>query len=540
MARVLVPSLPGPAPAELMPEPANLQEQIRVLAAIPRQNQGSRLLRANDGRWWATLGNNGRLWVRDIETRESLLYDVYEIINGLWGFHIDPMPGEDATESMKKPGQLRLQHARKWLQTRSATYKSELRRKFLFNGVELPADAPEVVALHQAYDEMQLDLALQGIDFAMQAYGNVVARVHWDVDTSRPVLHRYPAYRVRAVENSANPRYPWALLLMGQRTERDNAMRANLVDVGEVWTASGMFAEIIGGRVGAYSPIETQRPPLAVFADSLQDNESGFFVDALGVPLARLNVVLNEDLWTPFGNTLLMQGFGQWIGYNLGKKTQFELGPNRMMAVDSNPENPARVENIQPNAPLSDIREAIDRIMREIRFVYDVPESEFEAVTEAASGKVIVEARMPTLERREERLKIFRQPENELMRATLDVLSTYAGLKLRGKLSAYSVSVMFERVEAGMSVTDRIAQEKHDLDLGLTSPAELLMKRQPDRFKTIEQAQAELDRRQAQHDARKAPAQEKQEILEADSSNENEDEGEDGEDENLDTSSQKG
>lgn len=479
-----------------MPAPANLKDQIKVLAKIPRQNSGSRLLRANDGRWWATLGHNGRLWVRDIETREALLYDVYEVVNGLWAFHVDPMPGEDVAEALMKPGQIRMQHARKWLKTLAATYRCEVSRRVRFQGEDLPADAPEALAIERAYRAMRINEAMQKLDFNMLAYGVAVARVHWDVDTSRPVLHRYPAYRVRPVENSANPAAPWATVLMGQRVERDSQMRANLVEVGEVWTRDE-FAEIVGGNVGPFTPIETQRPPLVVFSDELQDNETGFFVEALGVPLARLNVVLNEDLWTPFGNTLLMQGFGQWIGYNMGPKTKFALGPNRMMAIDSNPDNPARIENIQPNAPLNDLKDAIERIMQEIRFVYDIPESEFNVVTDAASGAAIVQAKAPTMERREERIKLFREPENQLLRATLDVLSTFDGLRLRGELDDYDVSVNLQKPQVSVSTQDQIALEKHDLELGLVTPAELLMRRDPVRYPTIEAAQAEMSKRSA-------------------------------------------
>lgn len=517
-----------------MPEPANLKEQINVLARIPRHNQGSRLTRANDGRWWATLGNNGRLWVRDIETREALLYDVYEIINGLWAFHVDPMPGKDWAEATKQPGQIRMQHARKWIKTLAATYKSEVSRKLRFKGEDLPDDAPEVLALNKAYTAMRINEAMQKLDFNMLAYGCAVARVHWDVDTSTPVLHRYPAYRVRPVENAANPAHPWALLLMGQRAERDSQMRANLVDVGEAWTREE-FAEIKGGTVGAYHPIETARPPLVIFSDELQDNETGFFVEALGVALARLNVVLNEDLWTPFGSTLLMQGFGQWIGYNLGPKSSVQMGPDRMMAVDSSPDNPARVENIQPNAPLNDIREAIDRIVQEIRYVYDIPESEFNVVTDAASGAAIVQAKAPTMERREERIKLFREPENNLARATLDVLSTFDDLTLRGDLNDYEVSVNLKRESVSVAVLDQIAQEEHDLKWGLIDTADLLMRRDPVRYPTREAAEAEMAKREARKAKARAAAPKQEPEMEPAP-----DEGDEENEEGLDTSTPRG
>lgn len=483
-----------------MPQPANIKQRLESLARLTANNSGSRLTRANDGNWWGVVSQNGRLWVRDVETREALLRDVSEILQGLWAFHIDPMPGEDSKEAREKPGQIRMQHARKWINTLAVTYKSEVARTFRCKGVDLKDTDPEVIAIKRAYDKMRVNEAMQRIDRGMLAYGVMTARVRYDEDRDEPVLGVFPAYRVRPVENAANPRHPWGLLLTGQEIERDMAGRGSYVEVADAWieptkTTVGEFASVRAGAFGKWMPISTQRPPLVHFADDLQTNETGFFVDPLGVALARLNVVLNEDLWTAFANTVLMQGFGQWIGYNLGPKTAFELGPNRMMSIDSSPDNPARIENVAPNAPLSDIQAAIDRVMQEIRFVHDIPESEFNVVTDAASGQAIIQAKMPTMERREERLKLFREPEDELFRVTLDVLSTFAGLKLRGELNDYECHVKYEKAQAAYNVTDQIALEKHDLELGLTTPALLLMKREPDAYKTIEEAQAELDKR---------------------------------------------
>ncbi len=115
-----------------------------------------------------------------------------------------------------------------------------------------------------------------------------------------------------------------------------------------------------------------------------------------------------------------------------------------------------------------------------------------------ASGAAIIQANGPVAEIRKARAKVFRNIERDLLRAILYVVRGHVdGIPADIDPMAWDVSVYYEQPQASASVQDQIALENHDIDLGITTPAEVLMRRRPDAFDTLEDAQAFIDENQA-------------------------------------------
>lgn len=444
---------------------------------------------------------DGRIVFHDLHQREAILREVYDIWNGDWLFNIDPMPGQAYEEAIDQPGQFRLQYLRKWVKTLATTYQEEPTRRLMFQGEALEDSDPEVVALQAAYDEINLDVVLEKIDRWMYLFGNVVTRTTYNKKRDRFALHVFPAFQIRVVEDKITPECPNATILLGTTFERDAMGAAARVPTAEIWidpngeSGTGLFRRVGQGATD-WEPLATQEVPLVHFANEHQDNETGYFVRSTGIPLARLNVGLNEDYLNQLGYTMLMQAHGQMMTFGLDPKKIYEIGPGRAIDFSGDPDRREGVEYANSGADLDGIQSTIGFMVDELKSVYDIP---MEDVGDNASGKSRIEAKAPTMERRMERMKLFRHPETDMARVMLDNLNTFRGLKLRGPLTGYTMVVDFATPTAAVSVTESIAQEQHDLAVNVTEPAEILMKRKPDEFDSIEAAREWIAERDAKN-----------------------------------------
>lgn len=478
-----------------MPRPADLQTRAMSLAKIERGLAAERpFARQNDTKRWA---------YHDIAVREMLLLAVKDVYEACWEEHYDPLPGQDNTEARQAPGQMRLQYAAKWTRTLATTYKDEPERVFYYKGERLDEDDPRVEALQKAYRDAMVNERLEVTDYDLRQFGNETWAIYYDEDFGKWSIHRYPSYAVRVVENELTPRCPWATVLVGEQHHRDDSGRASKTKKAQIWVPptrneAGQFINLVDNNITDAGPLVTQRPPLIHFADCPQDNMTRFYVNALGLQLARLNVAVNEDYLNPLGYTTLMQGFAQMVLTGAGKDAKIEIGPGR--AIKLNPTGDADwqggVEFAQPNAPLTEIVDVMQSVIAEIRQVHDIPAEELDVQTDS-SGAAIVQAKAPLAERRKARFKIFREPENEIMRTFIDVGRSYGVTGFEGfgshDLEDYEVSVGFGPPEISQNTQDRIAQEKHDLSLGIITEGDILMRRYPDRFDSAEEAQEFID-----------------------------------------------
>lgn len=444
---------------------------------------------------------DGRLVFHDIQQRETLLREVNDIYNGNWWLNIDPMPGQPRQEAIEQPGQIRLQYLRSWTDTLATTYQQEPIRTFRFKKEPLPEGDKRLEALQAAYDEMDVDVALEKIDRFMYLFGNVATRITYNPRLERLDLHIFPSFQTRVVDDPLTPASPIVTVLLGTILERDRFGAASRVETAEIWVEPneefprGQFRRI-GVDAVPWEPLVTQRPPLIHFANEKQDNETGFFVRSLGIVLARLNVAINEDYLNQLGYTMLMQAHGQMQIFGLEPGKKIEIGPARAVSFSGDPTLRQGIEYANAGADLGGIQDTIRMLIDEIQTVYRIPVRVVEA-GEGESGKAKIEARAPTMEARIQRIKLFRKPETDLMRSTLDMERTFRGLAVPGKLTDYDVVVTFAKPAIAVTADEAMKQEDHDIKLGLVEPAELLMRRRPDEFDSVEEAREHLAEKKA-------------------------------------------
>lgn len=485
-----------------MPRPADTLVRAQALATLPKA--------AGFSAPFARDHNRNQWTYADMGVREALLDCVRDILTGRWYQHIDPMPGNTLGEALVMPGQLRLQYLDHWLNTLCTTYKDEPTRRIMRDGEPLDEDDPLVVAINEAYDQMAVNVAMQQADKFAMAYGNVVQRVFWDEDFERWVLHQYTSQNVRVVENDNNPAMPWATVLCGMVLESNPDGRSASKPVAEIWmqptgSEAGAFMRVSPGVASKVEPIATERPPLVHIFNAPPTNQTRYHIEGPGVALAQLNVAINEDYLCRLGYTTLMQAHGQLVLTNPGQQANIQIGPGRAITLTGDPETLPRAEFINPGADLATFIEVIRAVMHEIQAVHGIPAQELDVQTDS-SGAAIVQAKAPLAERRQARMKMFREPERQLLRAVIDMGKTHGveGFEGAGDPADYDVSVKFGDTQTSVSVADKIALEKHDLSLGLVTRGELLMRRYPDRFASVAEADKWLAENAAKLEADKA------------------------------------
>lgn len=468
-----------------MPEPANLADQAITLAKADRGQQAHPFSRRSNGRWAFF----------DDQQREAVLRAVHDIYNYNFALHSDPMPAERKRpeEYQDRPGRLSINHLRRWLEVWAVTYASEPTRVFYRDRERVDASDGVVAALQELYRDADVDCILSDVDKDLYLYANEILRPYWDEDHQELVVHCHKAFDARVVPNRQNPAKPWATVLLGDELELGKDGAYERIPCAEIWLPNE-FIYTRGSTIEEREALESP-PPLVHCFNGNPNLRSGYWLEACGVPLAALTVRLSEDGYGPFFEALLMQAIGtlQVFGAVQGN---IEMGPKRAMHFPD-PDSGARAEYIQSGADLMGFQDGLKFLTDTIRESFGIPQSMLDVQTDA-SGAAIVQANGPVAEIRKARAKVFRNIERDLLRAILYVTrGRVDGIPADVDPMAWDVSVFYEEPQASASVQDQIALEVHDIDLGITTPAEVLMRRRPDAFDTIEDAQAFIDENQA-------------------------------------------
>lgn len=470
-----------------MPDPQVLQKS-EALARMTRHTAGTPFARNGDTNLW---------YFADIPTREQNLLAVQEIYEGNFSDHVDPFPGETFGEAQQRPGQFRLQSLKAWIERRNTSYDQEPTRRFYRQGKPLAEDDPVAEALADLYRVCEVNEHLKQLERELELYGNVVLLASFDPDFREPLLDRYISPRVRVVENARNPRRPYATVLTGSDIERDQQMRGRVYGIADAYITPVPGAQ--PGLYRAFGPnretsdwesLATPRVPIVHCFDALPTTATGYYVDPLGLVLAKLNVCINEDFLSRFGYTVLMQSHGQMVIFGHDDANPITIGPGRAIKFSGLPEIRQDVSFATPNADLANMREAIQFLMRELREVYSIPPSEID-IGQDASGRSRIEARAATAGTRKAKQAKLRKIETELLRTLLMVqLAFNRDFPNVGDPDLFDVSVTYAEPAVSLSVQDEVLMEHHEITNGLRSKGELVMRRHPDRFDSEEEAEA--------------------------------------------------
>lgn len=469
-----------------MPDP-EVFTKAEALAKLPRNMASTPFARNADSNLW---------YFADIATREQNLLAVQEIYEGNFTDHVDPFPGETFREAQDRPGQFRLQSLKAWIERRNTSYDEEPSRRFYRDGKPLEDDDPIVEAITELYRACNVNEHLKQCERELELYGNVVLLASYDPDFREPLLDRYISPRVRVVENSRNPKRPYATILTGSDIERDRQMRARMYAIADAYVTpiegvqAGAFRMFGPNREMAdWAPLATPFAPIVHCFDSVPTTASGYYIDPLGAVLAKLNVCINEDFYSRFGYTVLMQSHGQMVIHGHDDANPITIGPGRAIKFSGMPEIRQEVSFATPNADLMNMRESIQFLIRELRETYNIPPSEVD-IGQDASGRSRIEARAATAATRKAKHAKMRQIESDLLRTMLMVqLAFNPAFPNIGDPRLYDVTVNFAEPAVSLSVQDQVLMETHELSNGLRGKGELVMKRHPDRFDSEEEAE---------------------------------------------------
>ena len=440
-----------------------------------------------------TLSRNqqGQVTFSDMQNREQFLASIIAYTEGNTHLFIDPMPGETLKEAQERPGRVSIPKARRWLEIWSSTYCDEPIRTFFQDREELTSDDEVATQLQERYRQAEVDLVLQDVDFGMRQTGNVVIRPWFDQDNDELVIHTYLSNSIRIVPNPNNPSRPFATILIGHRLQRTDDPHATSrhVAVAEIWTPTEFI--LWDEEKGAERfPLLTQAVPIVHCFEEKPTIRTGYYCPCPGPTLVQLNAILDNDFYGQLGYTQLMQGMGvaQIFGYPEGVTPI--IGPGRALTFTGRNDRREGIEYASTNAPLAEWVDTIQFLADEAREAFGIPQSMLD-VTTNASGAAIVQANGPVLEMRRKRQKHFRRIETELCRAIVDVLATHdENFKLRDvDPKSFDVSVKFEDGFVNVGTSERIALDKHLLEIGVLTPAAILMRENPDKFDTIEEAE---------------------------------------------------
>lgn len=422
--------------------------------------------------------------------REALLRATLDVYLGRTGMYFEPLPGEandneKLGEGRSRPGRLDITRLRGWIDTLSNTYGGAPVRQWFVDGERVDEDDPVIAAVVEAYNLAEIDRVFEDVDAQMNLLGNVVLRPIFDEDVGELVVHQYRAPSVRVLDNRLNPRYPQATVLTATVARDGGRDEVHA----EIWM-DGQYLRLVEGEVVERASIPAL--PLVHCFNRLPNNLTGYWSSSIGPALAHVDRVLSNDYIGPLGYTAAMQGFSQAVIYGLDPGQAVTVGPGRVLKMSGDPDRRQGLEYVQPNAPINDLSELVEAMVRMIEQAHGIPAGLLD-VDVSSSGAAIVQANAPLAEMRERRGKVFRRIETDLLRKTIGVL---AGRDSRVPVGVdpdrYDVSVAYAEAQTAVSVNDRNAREKFLLDIGVLTIGDIAVQEFPDRWDSPQQANEEL------------------------------------------------
>lgn len=239
------------------------------------------------------------------------------------------------------------------------------------------------------------------------------------------------------------------------------------------------------GRVNPYGVL-----PFVPLFDTLPDDE--FFIpggDDLIEAQEAVNVALS-NLW----RAVELQAHGQAWATGLPAGEALNVGPDRAITL---PEG-GKFGFAAPNAPIGDILEAIQFVMRQVAATNDLSADVFDLDRSSESGAAKHVEQIDLREARQDDIALWRAYEARLWEVIKCVVNTHAPGTIP---EAATVAVDFAEMQENLSETERLTNARTKVDLGVWSPVDVLRSENPDGFGTREEAFAELLRRKAETDA---------------------------------------
>lgn len=437
---------------------------------------------------------NARFNINDQNDRESTLAATHDAYDGVFGNYDDPQPVVKSRpqEYLEQPGRISINLTRLFIDILSVSYDETPQRVYYRNGERVPEDDAILKVLAEQNKAADLDQFMGMVDRWMRLFGNVVIRPVWDEVNKQLVYQAYPSYCVRVVENAKNPRKPLATVLIGGVDGYNQQGVPETKFSAEIWHEL-TFTRLEDGAVKE-GPINLTDAaynydfePLVHCFDSLPYGGKGrYYVNAPGWSLAQQNHRLNEDGISQYLYATLMQAIGIMVVKG-AVEGELVISPGRALHFP-NADDASGLQSISQGAQLADFRDAIEFIIDQIRESNNIPRNLLTAESQS-SGQAVIQANAPLAEMRRKRQPLFARIETDLLRASLQELRGRAdGVPITLDPMEWDVAIMYADPQSNVSVTDQIAMDKHLLEVGVTTPADIAMREKPGQFDSAEEA----------------------------------------------------
>jgi hypothetical protein len=229
--------------------------------------------------------------------------------------------------------------------------------------------------------------------------------------------------------------------------------------------------------------------PFVPLFDTLPDDE--FFLpggDDLIEAQEAINVALS-NLW----RAVELQAHGQAWATGVPAGEALNVGPDRAITLPDG----GMFGYASPNAPISDILEAVQFAMRQIAATNDLSADVFDLDRNSESGAAKHVEQIDLREARQDDIALWRTYESRLWDVLKIVVNTHAPGTIPAKAT---MRVDFAEMQDSLSETERLTNARTKVDLSVWSPVDVLMAENPDIYATRADAFAELVSRKAETD----------------------------------------
>ena len=388
--------------------------------------------------------------------------------------YISRLPGESAAEFLRRPHKQFLNITRVVIDVLSQLYRRPVERT-------IDADARLVERIQRAWQRSPLDRLLLGVDRMARLQGVAAVRVSYEHGEAR--YWPWPAHRLIVLPDFDRPDTPAAVV----------AFAAGDGSLAHVWSPDRV-STVAGGRILTEEEHGLGRVPFAFVHDRLPVD--GFWVEGRGRSVAYANAEFNAKL-SELAHTVAMQGFGVMEIVNPDPSQQIAIGPARAIAFTVSGNEPFGVNFKSPNAPIRDLIEDLEFLLRTLLKTQRIPKSVLSVNVGAnVSGVSVLAQQTPVLEDRVERQQAFRAFEQELLDVTCAVLREHEAIG-----GGAQVQVNYPEPQLEQNATERTNVDDWRLRNGLTTPWEIMRRDDPDAYPTIEAARQAWQANREDHHA---------------------------------------
>jgi hypothetical protein len=333
-------------------------------------------------------------------------------------------------------------------------------------------------AIEQIYKAAGVDIVLKKASRMVKLHKTAAVQVSWK--NNSPALSVLTPSILDATYS--DPEDPERLIIT-HRAARDTDTEYS------DWTASGYTRRNYQGHPIALAGNKANANPYNVLPfvpvfDTLPDDQ--FFIpggDDLIESQEAINVALS-NLW----RAVELQAHGQpWAtGVNAGEALQ--TGPDRAITLPAG----GTFGFAAPNAPIMDILEAIQFVMRQTASSNDLSSDVFDLDRRSESGAAKHVEQLDLYEARQDDVAHWHGYESSLF----EVIKAVANTHKPGSIPKdATVTVDFAELQEFQAEAERLSNARLKQELGIWTPVDVLRSENPDGYPTREDAFQELARR---------------------------------------------